>query len=119
MSPDPKKGRKKKRRKHGKSIIQREEDWQRCYLCMLREDDYSEKPYLETHHVVFGQGRRNKSEADGLTVRLCRRHHEEVHRSGSSRQRLSAIAQEAYERKHTREEWMERYKRNYLEGEDE
>jgi len=82
---------------------------------MLRYDDYSEKQYLETHHVIFGQGRREKSEADGLTVRLCREHHVEVHRDAGARQRLSEIAQKAYERTHSREQWMNRYKKNYRE----
>ena len=41
---------------------------------MLRDDNYSEHAYLETHHVMFGQGRRDKAEADGLTVRLCTDH---------------------------------------------
>ena len=114
MNPDPKRKKKRKRKNHHQSIIQRAEDRQRCYICMIRDDDYSEKGYLETHHVIFGQGRRDKSEADGLTVRLCKEHHEEVHRNADSRQRLSAIAQKAYERTHTREEWMARYKRSYI-----
>lgn len=112
---DPKRKKKKKRKNHSKSIIQREEDKQRCYICMLRDGDYAEKKYLETHHVIFGQGRREKSEADGLTVRLCKEHHLEVHRDADSRKRLSAIAQKAYERAHSHDEWMDRYKRNYLE----
>ena len=111
----PKKEKKKRKKKHAKSIIQRPEDKNRCYLCMLRDDNYSEHAYLETHHVMFGQGRRDKAEADGLTVRLCTDHHHEVHHNADSRQRLCAIAQRAYERTHTREDWMERYKRNYLE----
>ena len=115
MNPDPKKKKKKRRKNHAQSIIQRTEDRQRCYICMLRNGDYSEKRYLETHHVIFGQGRRDKSEADGLTVRLCCQHHYEVHHDADSRQRMSAVAQKAYERTHTREDWMGRYKKNYLE----
>lgn len=115
MRPDPKQKKRKKRKHHAKSIIQRAEDRQRCYLCMLRNGDYEERRYLETHHVLFGQGRRDKSEADGLTVRLCSEHHYEVHHNAASRHRLCAIAQREYERTHTREEWMSRYKKNYLE----
>lgn len=115
MNPDLKKTRKKKRKKHSPSIIQRAEDKRHCYLCMLCDDDYRDKVYLETHHVLFGQGRRDKAEADGLTVRLCPDHHYEVHHNADSRKRLCAIAQKAYERDHTRTEWMARYKRNYLE----
>ena len=81
----PKKEKKKRKKTHGKSIIQRPED------------------------------KGHKAEADGLTVRLCTDHHYEVHHNADSRQRLCAIAQRAYERTHTRDEWMERYKKNYLE----
>lgn len=115
MNPDPKHKKKRKRKNHSPSIIQRAEDRQRCYVCMLRDGDFREKNYLETHHVMFGQGRRSKAEADGLTVRLCREHHYEVHHDDLCRQRLCAIAQKEYERTHTREEWMKRYKKNYRE----
>lgn len=33
------------------------------------------KPTTETHHLVFGVGKRQKSDEDGLTVPLCSNHH--------------------------------------------
>ena len=111
------KQRKKKVQHHAESILQHPEDRERCYMCMLRNDDYSEPEYLERHHVMFGAGRRKKAEADGLTVMLCRSHHYEVHHDNTSRRGLCVIAQREYEKTHTRAEWMDRYGRNYLEEE--
>lgn len=112
---DPKPTRKKRRKKHAKSIMHEEKHRQRCYLCMMKYGDYSAKTGLERHHVMFGQGRRDKAEADGLTVYLCHDHHYEVHRVAETRRRLCALAQDAYEMTHSREEWMIRYGRNYRE----
>ena len=113
---DPKPARKKKRKKHGKSILQDKADWQRCYICMIRDKNYREHRYLEKHHVMFGQGRRDKAEADGLTVRLCPRHHNDVHNMAALRKWLCGIAQRAYEGDgHTRDEWRQRYGKSYLE----
>ena len=50
MFPKPTK---KKRKKHKKSIMQPKGD-RRCYLCMLLDGDFTCKPYLEEHHVLFG-----------------------------------------------------------------
>ena len=50
MFPKPTK---KKRKKHKKSIMQPKGD-RRCYLCMLLDGDFTYKPYLEEHHVLFG-----------------------------------------------------------------
>ena len=112
----------KKRKRHGKSILQRGEYAERCYLCMYLNDNYAVRRDMETHHVMFGAGRRDKSEADGLTVRLCREHHQAVHSDGHLRRILCAIAQRAWEREHqeqygsaVRQRWMERYGRNYQE----
>ena len=110
---DLKSVRKKKRKRHSESILQEKEHRQRCFLCMLKFSDYSVKRNLERHHVMFGQGRRDKAEADGLTVYLCHDHHYEVHHVAETRRRLCALAQDAYEMTHSRTEWMERYKRNY------
>ena len=43
----------KRRQKHGKSIMQKADRWDRCYLCMSCDGDYRPKAYLETHHVLF------------------------------------------------------------------
>lgn len=38
-------------------------------------------PYTEVHHIFMGTANRAQSEKYGLTVRLCGKHHKEVHRS--------------------------------------
>lgn len=37
-------------------------------------------PYTETHHIFMGTSRRQKSDDYGLTVPLCRKCHNELHR---------------------------------------
>lgn len=112
----------KKRQKHGESIIQTKEDWRRCYLCMRIEDDYSEKPYLQTHHIFGGAARRKISEAEGFTVRLCIKHHAhgglmDVHQNAEFARILHEDAQRAYEKQHSRKEFIELMHKNYLEEE--
>ena len=65
---------------------------------------------------------REKSEAEGLKVNLCLKHHREgpeaVHNNQAIRIELCRIAQEEYEKTHTHSEWMGTFKKNYLEEED-
>lgn len=109
--------RKKKRKKHGVSILQAKED-KCCYLCMLLDGDHREKRVQE-HHVVFGTANRAVSEELGLKVNLCvDRHHEfgkeAVHNNHENARILQREAQKIFERTHSHEEWMERIGRNYL-----
>lgn len=112
----PKPQRRKKKKIHKKSILKTEKNC--CFLCSMLYKDYSYK-YTEKHHILFGSGLRTNSEAEGLTVDLCRRHHKEgkeaVHNNQEMRELLCRIAQQEYEKTHTREEWMEISKKNYLE----
>lgn len=118
MLGDPKTKKRKKRKKHSKSIIQKDGGY--CYLCRL-ENRRRNTILLQTHHVIFGAGRREKSEEDGLTVRLCPEHHAQVHRCDDLRKMLSYTAQKAWENENrqrygdeTRRKWMERYGRSYI-----
>ncbi len=112
----PKTETKKKRKKHGKSIMQAKED-KRCYLCMLLNEDNRIKPVQE-HHIIFGRGRRQIAEELGLKVNLCDEHHEHgpeaVHMNVEMAKMLQKKAQETFEENHTREEWMERVGKSYL-----
>lgn len=105
----PKPTKQKKRKKHKKSIMQPKGD-RRCYLCMLLDGDFTYKPYLEEHHVLFGNTHAF-AEAEGLKVNLCLEHHRNgpaaVHNNAKNARILMAKAQEVYERTHTREEWMQ------------
>lgn len=89
------------------SIIQHEKE---CFVCRRTTN-------LECHHI-FGGSNRKWSEADGLKVWLCHNHHNEspegVHHNKYFMQHLHRIGQTEYEKNHTREDFMRRYGRNYL-----
>lgn len=72
---------------------------------------------LEVHHI-FGSSNRKHSEEDGLCVVLCHWCHNEppdgVHYNRERREKLQRMGQRIYEQNHTREEFMQRYGRNWL-----
>lgn len=73
----PKRPRKSGKRTHAKSsILQRDIDRNRCWLCMQLRHDYSEHTpgALHKHHVYMGP-LRSVSEAQGFYVYLCPKHH--------------------------------------------
>lgn len=111
----PKQGKRKKRKKHKKSILRTQKGV--CYLCARMNDDYSEK-ITEEHHILFGSGRRELAEAEGIKVDLCIPHHrtgqQAAHNCRETRELLCRIAQEEYEQTHTHEEWMRLAGKNYL-----
>lgn len=111
----PKPRRQKKKKIHKKSILKTGKGT--CYLCARLKNDYRYKS-TEEHHVLFGSGMRENSEAEGLKVDLCLDHHrigpEAVHNSRETREMLCRIAQAEYEQTHTRREWMQISKKNYL-----
>jgi len=81
----------------------------RCWVC-------GRVTGLEKHHVMGGPNRR-LSEEYGLTVWLCREHHTGdtgVHHDRDLSLQLRQAAQVAFERDHSREEWMRIFGRNYL-----
>ena len=84
---------------------------------MLLDGDFTEKANLEEHHVMFGNDHAF-AEAEGLKVNLCPKHHRNggaaVHNNQEHAELLMAKAQEAYERAHSHEEWMEGGRKNYL-----
>lgn len=112
----PKAGKARKRKKHKKSILQPKED-RRCYLCMILNNDYHEKAYLEEHHVLFGNTHAF-AEAEGLKVNLCLDHHRigpaAVHNNHDNAELLMRIAQKEWERTHSRDEWIRQAGKNYL-----
>lgn len=99
--------------KHKKSILQREKY---CYLCDRLDHRYTVRN-LQEHHI-FGGPNRSISEAEGLKCWLCLKHHtqgpEAVHNNISNMRILQQDAQQAYEKTHTREEFVRLIGRNYL-----
>lgn len=96
-----------------KSIME-ESGTRRCYACGC----YATQGYLHEHHI-FGGANRKLSEKYGLKVHLCYVCHEDnergVHgRNTILRNQLHREGQQAFEREHTREEFMEIFGKNYL-----
>ena len=92
-----------------KSIMQK--DLSRCFLCGGMNS-------LEEHHI-FGGANRKLSERYGLKVMLCG---VECHRLGKHsahmnievNKSLKRLGQIAFEARHSHEEFMEIFKKNYL-----
>ncbi len=99
-----------------KSILHDKKD-KTCYLCLLLYGDISPKQTQE-HHCIFGTANRRVAERLGLKVYLCRYHHTEgpeaVHNNAHNARILKIRAQEAYERTHSRAEWMKEVGKSYL-----
>ena len=70
----PKEGKKKKRRKHPKSILHCKDGT--CYLCMKLKGYYGTYPVVHEHHVWPGKPNKKISEDNGFKVYLCPEHHE-------------------------------------------
>lgn len=111
----PKPVRKKKRKHHKATILKSRKGV--CYLCAGLNGDYRTK-VTEEHHILYGSGRRERSEETGLKVNLCVPHHrtgqQAVHNCRETRELLCRIAQKEYEQTHTHDEWMELAGKNYL-----
>lgn len=90
-----------------KSIITESE---KCFFC-------SRTP-TEEHHCIYGVANRKWSEKYGLKVRLCKKHHrgsEGVHTHRPDLDlKLKQIAQRAFERNHSREEFIQIFGKSYL-----
>ena len=81
------------------------------------------KPKTDVHHLVFGNARRCIADADGLTIPLCREHHEQMH-NGKGMQVMSHIAGQLFFERNmcaqgltpdeAREEFRHRYGVSYM-----
>lgn len=111
----PKPIRKKKRKRHKASILHEKDGT--CYLCMELLGNYTVYPVVHEHHIFDGPNK-PLSEEDGLKVYLCVNHHimnkEAVHENIDYMRFLQQEGQRAYERDHTRQEFMDKYGRNFL-----
>ena len=84
---------------------------ERCFVCGSQRN-------LELHHIMHGTANRRISTRTGLVCWLCKRHHTSpyngVHNNAILNEKLQQDAQRAFEKTHTRQEWMELFKKNYL-----
>ena len=90
-----------------KSVLQENKE---CFICGQTYE-------LHLHHIIDGPFRK-KSEKYGLTVWLCPYHHnmsdQGVHFCRALDLALRREAQKAFEKTHSREEWMDAFEKNYL-----
>jgi hypothetical protein len=74
---------------------------------------------LQRHHVFFGNPNRAHAEEDGMWVWACYYHHTaslvSFHMNRGMDLKLKKYAQGIYEQEHTREDFIQRYGRSYLE----
>lgn len=89
------------------SVIQNKKE---CFLCGKTYD-------LQSHHVFAGS-RRSASERTGMKVWLCADCHtmspNAVHRNESLNRWLKTEGQKAFEKTHTREEFLRTFGKSYL-----
>lgn len=83
---------------------------ERCYFC-------GKTVGLERHHVFAGVANRRIADRLGMWVNCCHECHtgkNGVQYDPVKNRQLKADAQRAFERTHTREEWMRIIGKNYL-----
>ena len=94
--------------KHTESIISNEP---MCLICGTPHN-------LHRHHVIPGNGRRELSEKYGLWVYLCANHHNmspfSVHNDHTLDLMIRQIGQQAFEKEHTREDFIKVFGRSWL-----
>lgn len=90
-----------------KSIIQYCDEPQ-CYITGSRRN-------LDKHHCIHGRANRKIAEKYGLWVYLRHDIHMNLHdRDKELDRKLEEDAQRAFEKEHSREEWMKLIGKNYL-----
>lgn len=97
-----------------KSYIQTTKE---CYLCRKFYDICNDVD-LHEHHIYEGIANRRISEKMGAKIWLCGKHHnlsnEGIHFNKGIDLEVKKEAQELFERKHSREEFMKLIGKNYL-----
>ncbi len=100
-----------------------------CYLCrrdaeaMDYHGDLTDKG-LDRHHIMYGYGSRQQSEHWGVWCWLCKKHHNEdhglfaVHYNRELDRILRRSAEQAFIERHSFEEWMRAFGKNYLESDE-
>lgn len=101
--------------KKTESIMQK--DRNRCFLC--GRPNQPGLNALEEHHCIEGNGRRPISEEYGLKVYVCgitchREGPNSIHKNEAVALMIKQAAQRKFEETHSREEWLEKFTKNYL-----
>ena len=77
-----------------------------CYICGRYD--------VDLHHCIHGRNNRKHSDRYGLTVWLCRDHHEMIHRNRMEDLKLIRLAQRKFEDTHTRDEFRTVFGKSFL-----
>ena len=81
------------------------------------------KPRTDVHHLVYGNSKRRIADKDGLTMPLCRTHHEMMHNDKTMQIMSHIVGQLYFERNMcavgldtdmARESFLDRYGVSYL-----
>ena len=100
-----------------RSIMHSKDD-RTCFACMILRQDYSEKPYLEEHHVFGGTANRKLSEKYGLKVYLepsCHRFGEDaVHVNRFVSDMVKTHAQRIFQEKYPELNFRNIFGKNYI-----
>ena len=84
---------------------------------MLVDNKFCEHDYTEEHHVIFGD-EKWVSDAFGLRVNLCKRHHTQspvaVHENQELAELLKRHAQQAFMEEYPHLRWQDFVEKNYL-----
>lgn len=84
-----------------------------CYVCGTTEG-------LHLHHVFYGTANRRLSDADGLTVYLCYKHHNGSNNGVHLNKKLDLELKKKAETKwlecyaKTKDDFIQRYGKNYI-----
>ena len=75
-------------------------------------------PYCKLHELIYGSSRKRKATEDELQAPLCNQSHRWLHDHPDTEidQKLKELAQRKYMENHTLDEYMARYRRNYIVG---
>lgn len=81
------------------------DDLTMCYIC--------HQPKQDLHEVYEGSSRLNSMKY-GMVLPLCRYHHQMIHSNRQLALQYKILFQKEYEKTHTREEFINTFKRNYI-----
>lgn len=80
---------------------------QECEIC-------GQYGYLETHHLIFGNGLRDLSDRYKLTARVCRNCHTRIHNDKELMEWSKKKGQKIFEKSNTRVDFIRIFGRDYL-----
>lgn len=78
----------------------------KCVLCGI-------KTSLNKHEIIYGKNRSNSIKY-GFVISLCESHHREIHNNQELNLFYRKLCQKEFEKTHTREEFIDIFKENYL-----